>query len=55
MDDVVKTDGVLDLRPARGSLVYQLLRLGLSFDHKDASGETWTCLLYTSPSPRDFL
>lgn len=27
MDDVVKTDGVLDLRPARGSLVYQLLRL----------------------------
>ena len=42
MDDVVKTDGVLDLRPARGSLVYQLLRLGLSFDHKDASGATWT-------------
>ena len=42
MDDVAKTDGVLDLRPARDSLVYQLLRLGLSFDHKDASGETWT-------------
>ena len=42
MDDVVKTDGVLDLRPAKDGLVYQLLRLGLSFDHKDASGETWT-------------
>lgn len=42
MDDVVKTDGVLDLRPAKDSLVYQLLRLGLSFDHKDTSGETWT-------------
>ncbi len=40
LDDVVKTDGVLDLRPARDSLVYQLLRLGLSFNHKH--GETWT-------------
>lgn len=33
---------VLDLRPAKDSLVYQLLRLGLAFDHKDAGGETWT-------------
>lgn len=35
-------DGVLDLRPSKASLIYQLLRLGLTFDHCDASGETWT-------------
>lgn len=50
-DEATKTTGaeqsdgtgtVLDLRPAKDSLVYQLLRLGLSFDHKDDGGETWT-------------
>lgn len=36
------TDGtVIDLRPADGSVVHELLRLGLRFDHKDAGGETW--------------
>lgn len=37
---VTTEDGILDLRPPKGSLVRQLLRLGLTFDHKDASGET---------------
>lgn len=42
-NETTDTDGtVLDLRPARNSLVYQLLRLGLAFDHKDDGGETWT-------------
>lgn len=36
------TDGVLDLRPSKDSVIYQLLRLGLTFDHRDSSGETWT-------------
>lgn len=35
-------DGILDLRPPRSGIVYQLLRLGLTFDHRDESGETWT-------------
>lgn len=35
-------DGILDLRPPKSGIVYQLLRLGLTFDHKDADGETWT-------------
>jgi len=34
-------DGILDLRPPKDSLIRQLLRLGLAFDHKDADGETW--------------
>lgn len=34
-------DGILDLRPPKGSLIRQLLRLCLTFDHKDADGETW--------------
>ena len=34
-------DGILDLRPPKGSLIRQLLRLGLTFDHKDSDGETW--------------
>ncbi len=34
-------DGILDLRPPKGSLIRQLLRLGLTFDHKDADGEAW--------------
>ena len=38
---VTTEDGILDLRPPKGSLVRQLLRLGLTFDHTDASGETW--------------
>lgn len=33
---------VIDLRPAVDTIVYQLLRLGLSFDHKDDSCETWS-------------
>ena len=36
---VTTEDGILDLRPPKGSLVRQLLRLGLTLDHKDASGE----------------
>lgn len=36
------TDEVLDLRPSKDSVIYQLLRLGLTFDHRDESGETWT-------------
>ena len=36
------TGGVLDLRPSKDSVIYQLLRLGLTFDHRDVSGETWT-------------
>ncbi len=35
-------DGILDLRPPKSGIVYQLLRLGLTFDHRDESGETWT-------------
>ena len=34
-------DGILDLRPPKSGIVYQLLRWGLTFDHKDADGETW--------------
>lgn len=34
-------DSILDLRPPKGSLIRQLLRLGLTFDHKDSDGETW--------------
>lgn len=34
-------DGILDLRPPKGGLIRQLLRLGLTFDHKDSDGETW--------------
>ena len=34
-------DGILDLRPPKGSLIRQLLRLGLTLDHKDSDGETW--------------
>ena len=33
--------GVLDLRPPKGSIVYQLLRLGLTFDHGGTDGEVW--------------
>ena len=33
--------GVLDLRPPKDGIVYQLLRLGLAFDHSDADGEVW--------------
>lgn len=40
-DTATIKDGILDLRPPKGGLVYQLLRLGLTFDHKDDSGETW--------------
>ena len=40
-DTVAVNDGILDLRPPKSGLVYQLLRLGLTFDHKDDSGETW--------------
>ncbi len=36
------TDEVLDLRPPKDGIIYQLLRLGLTFDHSDGTGETWT-------------
>lgn len=42
LTELTLTDGVLDLRPSKDSVIYQLLRLGLTFDHRDASGETWT-------------
>lgn len=42
LTELSSTDGVLDLRPSKDSVIYQLLRLGLTFDHRDASGETWT-------------
>lgn len=40
--DLSLVDGVLDLRPSKDSVVYQLLRLGLTFDHRSGDGETWT-------------
>lgn len=40
--ELVQNDSVLDLRPSKDSVIYQLLRLGLTFDHRDDSGETWT-------------
>lgn len=42
LTELALTDGVLDLRPSKDSVIYQLLRLGLTFDHRDVSGETWT-------------
>ena len=42
LTEFASADGVLDLRPSKDSIIYQLLRLGLTFDHRDASGETWT-------------
>ena len=42
LTEISSVDGVLDLRPSKDSVIYQLLRLGLTFDHRDASGETWT-------------
>lgn len=40
LTELALADGVLDLRPSKDSIIYQLLRLGLTFDHRDASGET---------------
>lgn len=40
--ELIQDNSVLDLRPSKDSVIYQLLRLGLTFDHRDASGETWT-------------
>ena len=40
--ELIQDNSVLDLRPSKNSVIYQLLRLGLTFDHRDASGETWT-------------
>lgn len=34
-------EGVLDMRPSKDGIVYQLLRLGLAYDHAGADGETW--------------
>lgn len=42
LTELASTDGVLDLRPSKDSVIYQLLRLGLTFDYRDISGETWT-------------
>ena len=35
------SEGVLDMRPSKDGIVYQLLRLGLAYDHAGADGETW--------------
>lgn len=35
-------NGVLSLLPPVNGPVYECLRLGLTFDHADSSGETWT-------------
>lgn len=35
-------NGVLSLLPPVHGPVYECLRLGLTFDHADSSGETWT-------------
>lgn len=35
-------NGVLSLLPPANGPVYECLRLGLTFDHADSSGETWT-------------
>lgn len=33
---------VLDLRPAKGTILYEFLRLGLVFDHSDdGTAQTW--------------
>jgi hypothetical protein len=40
--ELIQDNSVLDLRPSKDSIIYQLLRLGLTFDHRDVSGETWT-------------
>ena len=40
--ELIQDNSVQDLRPSKNSVIYQLLRLGLTFDHRDASGETWT-------------
>lgn len=31
----------LDLRPAKGTILYEFLRLGLVFDHSDGDAQTW--------------
>ena len=31
----------LDLRPAKGTIAYEFLRLGLVFDHSDGDAQTW--------------
>lgn len=31
----------LDLRPAKGTILYEFLRLGLVFDHSDGDSQTW--------------
>lgn len=38
--ELIQDNSVLDLRPSKDSIIYQLLRLGLTFDHRDVSGET---------------
>lgn len=45
--------GTLDLRPAKGSILYELLRLGLVFDHSDdGTAQTWCD--YTKQLRADF-
>lgn len=41
-DTTTQTNTILDLRPPKNSIITQLLRLGLTYDHEDATGETWT-------------
>lgn len=32
---------LLDLRPAKGTVLYEFIRLGLVFDHSDGDSQTW--------------
>ena len=36
----------LDLRPAPGTMIYELLRLGLVFDNRNGDLETWCIYQY---------
>ncbi|NMM98165.1 hypothetical protein [Bifidobacterium olomucense] len=37
-----KPSDILDLRPKQGSILYEMLRLGLVFDHSDdGTAQTW--------------
>ena len=52
-DTTSNTAAPLDLRPKKGSILYELLRLGLVFDHADnENSQTWAD--YTKNLRADF-